>query len=60
METRRTFGIDPFSLTALLVLTVSTYTFYNLFLNRNFLIFTDEEQISSTIEAEFPLFVDYL
>lgn len=60
MENPKVLGVDPFAVTALAVLIVTAYTFYNSFLNRNFLIFTEEEQIRATIEAEFPLFVDYL
>ncbi len=60
MENHKVLGIDPFTATAFLVLFILGYTFNSLFLSRNFLIFTDEQQIEGTVEAEFPLFSDYL
>lgn len=51
---------DPFALTAVLVLLAAGYTYYHSFLNREFTVFTDETQIEEAIQAEFPLFVDYL
>ncbi len=51
---------DPFVLTALAVLGVCSYAFYALFLERNFITFTTEEEVSETIEQEFPLFIEYL
>ena len=52
--------LDPFVLTALIVLGVCAFTYVNLFLEREFLIFTTEEEIEASIAEEFPLFVDYL
>ena len=52
--------IDPFVLTALLVLGVCAYTYINLFVEREYPIFTTEEEIDATIAEEFPLFIDYL
>lgn len=52
--------LDPFVLTALLVLGITAYTYVNLFLEREFPIFTSEDEIDAAIAEEFPLFVDYL
>ena len=52
--------LDPFVLTALLVLGISAYTYVNLFMEREFPVFTTEEEIDAAIAEEFPLFVDYL
>ncbi len=60
METAKGSHINPFSVTALLVIIAAAYTYYNAFMNRNFTVFTDETQIEEAIQAEFPLFVDYL
>lgn len=60
MEKHKSLAIDPFVVTALLVLVSAAYTFYDLFLTRNFPVFTTEEEIEESIQSEFPLFVDYL
>lgn len=51
---------DPFVWTAFLVLGVSVYTFVNCYIERDFLTFLTEDEITHAIEQEFPLFVDYL
>ncbi len=60
MEKARGIHIDPFAVTGILVILAAAYTYYNAYLNRDFLVFTDEEQIGEVIQSEFPLFVDYL
>lgn len=55
-----TLKFDAFSLFALLVLVVIGGIFYNSYLQRNFPVFTTEEEIAETIEREFPQFADYL
>ena len=60
MEKHKGLQVDPFVVAAFLVLASSAYTFYDLFLNRDFPVFTTEEEIEEAIQVEFPLFVDYL
>jgi hypothetical protein len=60
MTQARSIRIDPFAVTALLVVLAAAYTYYNSFVNQNFAVFTDETQIEEAIGTEFPLFVDYL
>jgi hypothetical protein len=55
-----TLKFDAFSLFALLVLVVIGGIFYNSYIERNFPVFTTEEEIDEAIEREFPQFADYL
>lgn len=57
---KRSVKIDPFVVTALLVIASAACTYYNAYLNRNFTVFTDEVQIEEAIQTEFPSFADYL
>lgn len=55
-----TLKLDAFSLLGLLLLIVIGGIFYNSYLQRNFPVFTTEEEIGEAIEREFPQFADYL
>ena len=59
MKTVRSI-FDPFVLIALLVLGVTAYTFFTLYFQRQFPVFTTEEEIQAAVQTEFPFFAEYL
>lgn len=51
---------NPFTVVAFFAVASAAYTYYDTFLDRSFVIFSTEEEISAAIEHHFPLLVDYL
>lgn len=54
------FQIDIFSVAILTALISISYVFYNVYANRDFTIFTSEEEIESAIYDEYGIFAEYL
>ncbi|MFZ1988097.1 MAG: hypothetical protein WAV21_03655 [Minisyncoccia bacterium] len=52
------FGI--FSLVALMAIIVTGWRFYQIFVDRDYAIFTTEEEIDSFKEVKFGFFSEYL
>ncbi|MDP2816513.1 MAG: hypothetical protein Q8O19_07525 [Rectinemataceae bacterium] len=54
------FRIDAFHIVALLSILVITQLYFKIFVFRDFITFTSEEQIESVKEAEFGFLAQYL
>lgn len=54
------FRIDAFHIVALLAILVIAQLYFKIFVFRDFITFTSEEQIESVKEAEFGFLAQYL
>lgn len=54
------FSDNVFSGVIFLALFIVGWIFFQYYFGRHFVIFTSEEDITATIETEFPLFAPYL
>lgn len=57
---RAKFEIDIFSIGILVALASISYVLYNVYVERDFIIFTTEEDIESAIYDEYGFLAEYL